>query len=100
MRPSVISKHHRLWYALWVASVGSQGQMGGVPVSAEPQLTYTPGVLLFPLAGVETLLEDTIAADPEWPKLLAVPGLLEPWNDAKDKWQVATDEFKVCAHRA
>jgi hypothetical protein len=27
-----------------------------------------------------------------------VPGLLEPWNDAKDKWQVATDEFKVCAH--
>lgn len=46
-------------------------------------------------AGVETLLEDTIAVDPEWHKLLAVPGLLEPWNDVKDKWQVATEEFKV-----
>lgn len=29
--------------------------------------------------------------------LLAVPGLLEPWNDVKDKWQVATEEFKVRA---
>lgn len=46
--------------------------------------------------GVETLLEDATSADPEWPKLLAVPGLLEPWNDVKDKWQVATEEFKVC----
>lgn len=63
---------------------------GRVPTN-QPQ-----GVALLFVAGVETLLEDTTAADPEWPKLLAVPGLLEPWNDAKDKWQVATDEFKVC----
>jgi hypothetical protein len=26
---------------------------------------------------------------------MTVPGLLEPWNDVRDKWQVATDEFKV-----
>lgn len=47
-------------------------------------------------AGIETLPEDSVAADAEWPKLLAA-GLLEPWNDVKDKWQVATDEFKVGA---
>eukprot|EP00879_Flechtneria_rotunda_P020620 GHRR01021699.1.p1 GENE.GHRR01021699.1~~GHRR01021699.1.p1 ORF type:complete len:536 (+),score=232.58 GHRR01021699.1:130-1737(+) len=47
------------------------------------------------LDGVESLLEDMIAADPEWPKLAAVPGLLEPWNDVRDKWQVATEEFKL-----
>lgn len=47
------------------------------------------------LSGVETLLDDTTAADAEWAKLLAVPGLLESWNDVKDKWQVATEEFKV-----
>jgi hypothetical protein len=35
------------------------------------------------------------AADTEWSKLVTVPGLLEPWNDVRDKWQVATDEFKV-----
>jgi hypothetical protein len=44
---------------------------------------------------VETLLEDTTAVDPEWPKLAAVPGLLEPWHEVKDRWQVATEEFKV-----
>lgn len=47
------------------------------------------------LAGVETLLDDMATADSEWHKLQAVPGLLEPWNDVKDKWQVATDEFKL-----
>jgi hypothetical protein len=46
-------------------------------------------------AGIDTLLDDMAAAVPEWSKLLIVPGLLEPWNDVRDKWQVATDEFKV-----
>jgi hypothetical protein len=46
-------------------------------------------------AGIDTLLDDMAAADPEWSKLVTVPGLLEPWNDVRDKWQVATDEFKV-----
>lgn len=47
------------------------------------------------LSGVETLLDDMAVADTEWPKLQAIPGLLEPWNDVRDKWQVATDEFKL-----
>jgi hypothetical protein len=47
------------------------------------------------VAGVETLLDDMVVADADWRKLAAVPGLLEPWNDVRDKWQVATDEFKV-----
>eukprot|EP00775_Hariotina_reticulata_P009125 gene9125-9294_t len=47
------------------------------------------------LDGVETLLDDMVAADADWRKLAAVPGLLEPWNDVRDKWQVATDEFKL-----
>ena len=46
-------------------------------------------------AGVESLLEDMVAADAEWSKLSAIPGLLEPWNDVRDKWHVATDEFKA-----
>jgi hypothetical protein len=49
-------------------------------------------------AGVETLLDDAIAADPEWPKLLAVPQLLDNWADhVQSKWQAETDEFKVGA---
>jgi hypothetical protein len=46
-------------------------------------------------SGIDMLLDDMAAADPEWSKLMTVPGLLEPWNDLRDKWQVATDEFKV-----
>lgn len=46
-------------------------------------------------AGVETLLEDAIAADPEWPKLLAVPQLMDGWVDVQTKWQADTDGFKV-----
>lgn len=47
------------------------------------------------LDGIETLLDDMASADSEWSKMSAVPGLLEPWNDVRDKWQVATEEFKV-----
>lgn len=46
-------------------------------------------------AGIETLLEDAIAGDADWRRLAGVPGMLEPWGDVRDKWQVATDEFKV-----
>jgi hypothetical protein len=45
--------------------------------------------------GIETLADDMVVADTEWAKLSAVPGLLEPWHDVRDKWLVATDEFKV-----
>eukprot|EP00877_Chromochloris_zofingiensis_P000606 jgi/Chrzof1/10546/Cz05g02220.t1 len=47
------------------------------------------------LDGIETLLDDMASADSEWSKMSAVPGLLEPWNDVRDKWQVATEEFKL-----
>ena len=47
------------------------------------------------LDGIETLADDMVTADTEWTKLSAVPGLLEPWHDVRDKWQVVTDEFKV-----
>lgn len=51
-------------------------------------------------AGVETLLEDTIAADPEWAKLAGVPQFMDTgpatWADVQTQWQSATDEFKVC----
>eukprot|EP00878_Enallax_costatus_P044914 GHUV01053706.1.p1 GENE.GHUV01053706.1~~GHUV01053706.1.p1 ORF type:complete len:163 (+),score=65.94 GHUV01053706.1:348-836(+) len=47
------------------------------------------------LDGVETLLDDMTTADTDWTKLQAIPGLLEPWNDVRDKWQVITDEFKL-----
>lgn len=36
-----------------------------------------------------------VKEDPEWPKLSQVPNLLDPWNDIRDKFNVATDEFKV-----
>jgi hypothetical protein len=47
------------------------------------------------LAGVETLLDDLTAAEPEWAKLAGVPGLLDPWSEVKEKVGVATEEFKV-----
>ncbi len=36
-----------------------------------------------------------MASDPEWAKLAAVPGMTEPWADVRDKWKLATDEFKA-----
>jgi hypothetical protein len=36
-----------------------------------------------------------VKEDPEWARLVQVPNLLDPWNDIRDKFNVATDEFKV-----
>jgi hypothetical protein len=33
--------------------------------------------------------------DSEWARLAQIPGLTDPWNDVKDKFNVATDEFKA-----
>lgn len=43
----------------------------------------------------QPLVDDVAASDPEWPKLSAIPGLTEPWSDVRDKWRLATEEFKV-----
>jgi hypothetical protein len=48
------------------------------------------------LAGVESMLEDLVAAEPEWAKLAGIPGLLDPWHDVREKTGVVADEFKVC----
>ncbi|GBF93015.1 flagellar associated protein [Raphidocelis subcapitata] len=47
------------------------------------------------LTGVESLVDDVTASDPEWPKLAAIPGLTEPWGDIRDKWRLASEEFKL-----
>ncbi|EFJ51609.1 hypothetical protein VOLCADRAFT_73327 [Volvox carteri f. nagariensis] len=47
------------------------------------------------LEGVETLIDDMVKEDPEWTRLVQVPNLLDPWNDIRDKFNVATDEFKA-----
>ncbi|GLC37160.1 Dynein regulatory complex subunit 3 [Pleodorina starrii] len=47
------------------------------------------------LEGVETLIDDMVKEDPEWARLIQVPNLLDPWNDIRDKFNVATDEFKA-----
>ncbi|KIY99489.1 hypothetical protein MNEG_8472 [Monoraphidium neglectum] len=47
------------------------------------------------LTGIEPLVDDVAASDPEWPKLSAIPGLTEPWSDVRDKWRLATEEFKL-----
>lgn len=47
------------------------------------------------LEGVESLADDMTKDDPEWPRLTQVPNLLDPWNEVRDKLNVATDEFKV-----
>ncbi|KAI8467123.1 MAG: hypothetical protein J3K34DRAFT_524029 [Monoraphidium minutum] len=47
------------------------------------------------LTGVESLVDDAVASDPEWAKLAAIPGFTEPWSDTRDKWRLATEEFKV-----
>ncbi|PNH02422.1 Leucine-rich repeat-containing protein 48 [Tetrabaena socialis] len=36
-----------------------------------------------------------VREDPEWQRLIQVPNLLDPWNEIKEKFNVATDEFKV-----
>ncbi len=33
--------------------------------------------------------------DPDWAKLKKVPGLLDPWNEIRDKFNLYTEEFKV-----
>jgi hypothetical protein len=44
---------------------------------------------------MQSLPDDVVAGDPEWAKLAAVPGLTEPWGDVRDKWRLATEEFKA-----
>jgi hypothetical protein len=51
------------------------------------------------LDGVESALEDMISDDPEWGRLQQVPGLVDCWNDTRDKFNLATDEFKVTWNR-
>ncbi|CAD7704688.1 unnamed protein product [Ostreobium quekettii] len=46
------------------------------------------------LEGVETLMDTMVKEDAEWQKLSRVPGLLDGWNDIRDKFNVATEEFK------
>jgi len=43
----------------------------------------------------QSLVDDVVASDPEWLKLTAITGMTEPWGDVRDKWKLATDEFKV-----
>jgi hypothetical protein len=40
-----------------------------------------------------------VREDPEWPRLSQVPNLLDPWGDLRDKFNVATEEFKARAGR-
>ncbi|KAL6758622.1 hypothetical protein V8C86DRAFT_2592714 [Haematococcus lacustris] len=47
------------------------------------------------LDGVESLVEDMIKEDPEWPRFITVPGLTDAWNDVRDKFNVATEDFKA-----
>ncbi|MEW5317897.1 MAG: hypothetical protein WDW38_009159 [Sanguina aurantia] len=47
------------------------------------------------LDGAEALADVMVREDPEWQRLVQVPGLTDPWNDIRDKFNVATDEFKV-----
>lgn len=47
------------------------------------------------LDGVEGLLEEMLKDDPEWPRFTQVPGLIEPWNDVKEKFTVVSDDFKT-----
>ena len=47
------------------------------------------------LAGVDTLFEDMLKADPEYPKLKQVPTLLDSLADFKDKFGQATEDFKT-----
>ncbi|MEW5300612.1 MAG: hypothetical protein WDW36_003530 [Sanguina aurantia] len=47
------------------------------------------------LDGAEALADVMVREDPEWQRLAQVPGLTDPWNDIRDKFNVATDEFKV-----
>jgi hypothetical protein len=36
-----------------------------------------------------------VKEDPEWARFAQVPGLTDPWNDVRDKFNVATEEFKT-----
>mmetsp|Transcript_19123 Transcript_19123/g.32856 ORF Transcript_19123/g.32856 Transcript_19123/m.32856 type:complete len:526 (+) Transcript_19123:171-1748(+) len=47
------------------------------------------------LDGVETLIDDMVKEDPEWSRFSHVPGLTDPWNDVRDKFNVATEDFKT-----
>ncbi|GAX80910.1 hypothetical protein CEUSTIGMA_g8345.t1 [Chlamydomonas eustigma] len=47
------------------------------------------------LDGVESLLEDMTKDDPDWARFVQVPGLTDGWNDVKEKFLVATDDFKT-----
>ena len=47
------------------------------------------------LQGVETMLDDMVRADADWPRLQQVPNLTDGWPDVKDKFGIAMEEFKV-----
>ena len=55
--------------------------------------------LVYASPSPQSLADSVTAADPEWPKLAAVPGLTEPWGEVRDKWRLATEEFKVRSFR-
>eukprot|EP00891_Asterochloris_glomerata_P004982 jgi/Astpho2/4982/e_gw1.00070.8.1_t len=46
------------------------------------------------LEGVETMLDDMVRADADWPRLQQVPNLTDGWPDVKDKFGIAMEEFK------
>lgn len=47
------------------------------------------------LDGVDSLLDDMVAEDPEWAKFVQVPTLTDGWHDVRDKFSTARDEFKA-----
>ncbi len=36
-----------------------------------------------------------IREDPEWKRFTQVPGLTDAWNDVRDKFNVATEDFRT-----
>ncbi len=63
-------------------------------VTPGPPVSTSHGIASSPL-DPRPLPRPQVKEDPEWPRLSQVPNLLDPWNDIRDKFNTATDEFKV-----
>lgn len=49
------------------------------------------------LEGIHTLVDDLTADDAEWRRLAQIPGLLDGWNEVRDKFVMEKDSFKTHA---
>lgn len=47
------------------------------------------------LSGIHDLFNLMEREDPDWQRLLHLPGLMDLWNDAKIKLNTCTEEFTV-----